>query len=182
MSTTPIDKSARVQRVRYEVNRITIAVDATFEELRMRFEQLVPDIELDELSQLIATGDLERVKKYTEARTPNSFANFWTFDPTAMMALRGSAAQVVTYMVGNNLIAERMFRHDPGVMLYAPIRVAIYTDNDRTLVSFDQPSTRFDTFDDENVSAVGRLLDEKIAALLTLLGVEVPDELSRQTV
>lgn len=30
-----------------------------------------------------------------------------------------------TYLMGNHIVAERMYRHDSGVMLYAPLRVTI---------------------------------------------------------
>ncbi|WP_216896615.1 DUF302 domain-containing protein [Nocardia alni] len=168
-----------VRRVTHSVNRFVIEVEDTFDNTRRRFEQLVPDIDLATLAEVIEAGDLEAVKKYTAERTPNSFANFWTLDPTAMMTLRGNTTKAVTYLVGNNVIAETMFRHDAGIMLYAPIRIALYTDaRDRTFLSVDQPSTRFGSFDNPDIAAVGRLLDEKLAAILTLLGVPVPVELT----
>lgn len=171
--------AARVRRIAHSVNRFVIEVDDTFENVRRRFEELVPDIDLAVLTDIIKTGDLAAVKRYTAGRTPNSFANFWSFNPTGMMKLRGNSTRAVTYMVGNNVIAETMFRHDAGVMLYAPIRVAFYTDaEDRTFLSVDQPSTHFDSFDNPEITAVGRLLDSKLAAVLGLLGVPVPIELT----
>ncbi len=176
--TTSTD-AARIRQFTHSVNRFVIEVNDTFDNARRRFEQLVPSIDFDTLAEIIEAGDLEAVKKYTAERTPHSFANFWTLDPTAMMKLKGHTTTAVTYMVGNNVIAETMFRHDPGIMLYAPIRVALYTDTeDRTFLSVDQPSTRFDSFDNPDIAAVGRLLDEKLAAILSLLGVQVPDELT----
>ena len=44
------------------------------------------------------------------------------------MELFGHRNRVIAYMMGNNVIVERMFRHDPGVMLYAPLRTPIYQD------------------------------------------------------
>jgi len=171
--------AAQVRRIAHSVNRLVIEVDDTFDNACRRFEELVPDIDLAVLRAVIEAGDLEAVKRYTAERTPNSFASFWRFDPTAMMKLRGNSTRAVTYMVGNNVIAETMFRHDAGVMLYAPIRVAFHTDaGDRTFLSVDQPSTRFDSFDNPEISAVGRLLDEKLAVVLGLLGVPVPVELT----
>lgn len=171
--------AARVRRIAHSVNRFVIEVDDTFENVRRRFEELVPDIDLAVLTDIIKTGDLAAVKRYTAGRTPNSFANFWSFNPTGMMKLRGNSTRAVTYMVGNNVIAETMFRHDAGVMLYAPIRVAFYTDaEDRTFLSVDQPSMHFDSFDNPEITAVGRLLDSKLAAVLGLLGVPVPIELT----
>ena len=71
------------------VNRIDIDTGATFDELRQRYERLVPTIDFAELTDLIEAGDLARVQQYTAAHAPHSFVNFWTFDPTPMMRLVG---------------------------------------------------------------------------------------------
>ncbi len=160
------------------VNRFVIDADDTFDDLRQRFESLVPTIDFAKLTDLIESGDLSRVRQYTAEHAPNSFVNFWTFDPTPMMALAGHRTRAITYMVGNNVIVETMFRHDPGVMLYAPLRTAIYEDTAGGLhLSIDQPSNRFASFGDPRITEVGALLDTKLAALLRLLGVPVPVEL-----
>jgi len=160
------------------VNRFVIDTDDTFDDLRQRFESLVPTIDFAELTDVIESGDLSRVRQYTAEHAPNSFVNFWTFDPTPMMALVGHRTRAITYMVGNNVIAETMFRHDPGVMLYAPLRTAIYEDNAGGVhLSIDQPSSRFASFADPRITEVGSVLDTKLAALLRLLGVPVPLEL-----
>ncbi|MUL48972.1 DUF302 domain-containing protein [Mycobacterium sp. CBMA293] len=81
-------------------------------------------------------------------------------------------------MVGNNVIAETMFRHDPGIMLYAPLRTAIYESADGAVhLSIDQPSTRFASFGDPRITEVEMRLDNKLADLLRLLGTTVPPEL-----
>ncbi|WP_067890186.1 DUF302 domain-containing protein [Nocardia vaccinii] len=171
--------TARVRRITHSVNRFVIEADDTFDNVCRRFEELVPDIDFTALTEMVNAGDLEAVTRYTAERTPNSFANFWTLDPTAMMKLRGNDTRAVTYMIGNNVIAETMFRHDAGIMLYAPIRVAIYTDgDDRTFLGIDQPSTRFDSFGNPDIAGVGKLLDRKLAVVLGLLGVTVPTELT----
>ena len=42
------------------VNRFVIETDATFDELRGRYESLVPTIDFAELTELIESGDLAR--------------------------------------------------------------------------------------------------------------------------
>ncbi len=80
--------------------------------------------------------------------------------------------------MGNHVFAQRMFQHDPSVMLYAPPRTAIYVDrDDRTWFTIGQPSTRFDSVHDPRVSQVGRELDAELATLLEHLGLPVPAEL-----
>jgi hypothetical protein len=160
------------------VNRFDVETDDTFDGLRRRYESLVPTIDFAELTDVIETGDLERVQRYTADRAPHSFVNFWTFDPTPMMRLVGHRNRAITYMMGNNVIVETMFRHNPGVMLYAPLRTEIYEDaSGRVHFSIDQPSSKFASFEDPRIAEVGSQLDAKLAALLRLLDLTLPDEL-----
>jgi len=84
--------------------------------------------------------------------------------------------------MGSVTIAERMFRHDPRAMLYAPLRTVIWDDADeRAWFTVDQPSAQFGSFGIPAVSAVGIELDRKLAALLEALRVEVPMALLSST-
>ena len=167
--------------VAHTVNRLVIDTDTEFDDVLERYESLVPIVDFAKLTRLILSGNLSRVKQYTAEHAPHTFVNFWTFDPTPqMMQLFGHRTRVVTYMMGNNVIVERMFRHDPGVMLYAPLRTAIYQDADgRAHFSIDQPSTRFASFGDPRIAAVGLELDTKLAEILRLMSMPVPAELQR---
>jgi Domain of unknown function DUF302 len=138
----------------------------------------VPTIDFAELVEVIGTGDLARVQQYTAEHAPNSFVNFWTLDPMPMMRLAGHQRRAITYLMGNNVIAETMFRHDPGIILYAPLRTAIYeATTGRVHLSIDQPSTKFASFDDTRIAEVGAQLDGKVAELLRLMSLPVPPEL-----
>ena len=65
-------------------------------------------------------------------------------------------------------------------MLYAPLRTAIYQDADgRAHLSIDQPSSRFASFGDPRIAAVGLELDTKIAEILQFMSLSVPAELER---
>lgn len=60
-------------------------------------------------------------------------------------------------------------------MLYAPLHTAIREDHDgNAWFTVDQPSTQFASFGIAEVTAVGRELDLKLAALHDALEVEVP--------
>ncbi|GHH29654.1 DUF302 domain-containing protein [Streptomyces lanatus] len=166
------------QAVSHLVNRLVIDTEDSFYDVRRRYESLVPAIDFAELVEVIATGDLARVQAYTTNRTPHSFAVFWTLDPMPVMQLSGHQLRAVTYMMGNNVIAETMFRHDPGIILYAPLRTAIYeTASGSVQFSIDQPSSKFASFGDPRIAEVGAQLDVKVADLLRLMTLPVPPEL-----
>jgi hypothetical protein len=103
---------------------------------------------------------------------------FWGIDVGATMQLAGDPGLSAAYLMGNHTIAERMYRHDPAVMLYAPLRTTIHQDRQgNTLFSIDQPSTRFSSFGVPDITAVGLELDRKVADLLQVLDVPVPPAL-----
>jgi uncharacterized protein (DUF302 family) len=81
--------------------------------------------------------------------------------------------------MGNHTIAERMFRHDPSVMLRAPLRTLLYADPDGdTKLAVDQPSLLFASYDNPHISEVGRELDALLARLITLLSGDPPTNLT----
>jgi hypothetical protein len=97
------------------------------------------------------------------------------------MRLAGDSPRCSSYLMGNHTIAERMYRHDPAIMLYAPLRTTIHEDAaGTTWFSVDQPSTRFASFGDAAITEVGLELDRKLAALLEHLGVTVPPALTSE--
>lgn len=87
-------------------------------------------------------------------------------DPETLEVLRG---------VRNPFI----LRYDLGIILYAPLRTAIYEDTDgRVHLSIDQPSSKFASFGDPRIATVGAQLDAPVAELLRLMSLPVPAELT----
>ena len=74
-----------------------------------------------------------------------------------------------------------MFRHDPSVMLYAPLRTVLYVAPDgHSKLAVDQPSPLFESFDRPEIAAVGRELDGLLGGLITLLGGAMPPQLGAE--
>jgi hypothetical protein len=60
-----------------------------------------------------------------------------------------------------------MTRHRLAAALYPPIRVVLYEDdNGLGVFEYDQPSSTFGQFDDEQVSVVARGLDAALERVL----------------
>jgi hypothetical protein len=164
----------------HEVQRLAIAVSAGFDDFRDRYEQSVPSLDVERFAALVRDGvDWDTVLRATAENAPRDFIRYWTTDAGSLMRLAGDSPRCSSYLMGNHTIAERMYRHDPGVMLYAPLRTAIHEGADGiTWFSVDQPSTRFSSFGDPAITDVGLELDHKLAALLEHLGAPVPPTLT----
>jgi uncharacterized protein (DUF302 family) len=75
----------------------------------------------------------------------------------------GRPRKAVQYVIGNPLFAVEMTRHAIGAALYAPLRVLIYeTEDGRTCIEYDRPSSLFRQFEDARVSPMAAALDQKL--------------------
>jgi uncharacterized protein (DUF302 family) len=164
--TTAIDHPSR---------RLVVALPTTYDAAREQYETLVPEVDSARFFQMAswqATLDL------AEINAPHGFMRYARMDVTALMASSASFWKATQYLMGNHTIAERMFRHEPSVMLHAPLRTLLYADPDGdTKLAVDQPSLLFDSYDKPEISEVGRELDALLAQLIALLGAEVPAQL-----
>jgi hypothetical protein len=170
--------------VPHEVRRLAVATGATFDEFRDRYERAVPSFDVARFEAFQkANADWDTVLRVTAEAAPHDFLRYWTSDFGPLMRLAGDRWRCASYLMGNHTIAERMYRHDPAVMLYAPLRTAIYEDAEGvTWFAIDQPSTRFASFGVPAITEVGLELDRKVAALLDFLDAPVPPALTAQEV
>jgi uncharacterized protein (DUF302 family) len=166
------------QETIFAVTRLTIAVPSV-RDFQRRYEDAAPPYPREEVTALV-----ERRAPWSEMlaliadRAPHGFLIYDRNDVHPVMELAGDAADCVAYLMGNHTIAERMFRHDPRAMLYAPLRTVIWEDaSGGAWFTVDQPSTQFGSLGIPEVSAVGVELDRQLAALLDALDVEAPEAL-----
>jgi hypothetical protein len=163
----------------HQVDRLAIPVGTGFHAFRDRYEHSVPSLDSERFAALVREdADWDTVLRAAAENAPHHFIRYWTTDAGELMRLAGDSPRCSSYLMGNHTIAERMYRHDPAIMLYAPLRTAIHEDAEGIAwFSVDQPSTRFASFGDPAITDVGLELDHKLAALLEHLGAPVPVEL-----
>ena len=165
---------------RHSVSRLTIDLGATPEDFASRFERAVPPVPMDRVAELIKReAPWQEMIDLVANAAPHGFFTYLKMETAPLMHLAGDHAFCIAYLMGNHVIAERMFRHDPDVMLYAPLRVVVWGEaGGAGYFSLDRPSDHFCSFARPEVSAVGVELDRKVAALLESLGVETPADLT----
>jgi hypothetical protein len=165
-----------IETISHRVDRLTIEIDDSFEGFRKRYEQAVPAFQSDRFAALIERDAAwQTILDATAENAPHDFILYWSHDFTSLMRLAGDRGRCVEYLMGNHTIAQRMYRYNPAILLYAPLRTAIVEDLDEaTWFVIDQPSTRFSSFNTPQISKVGLELDHKLAALLEHLNAPVP--------
>jgi hypothetical protein len=163
-----------VQTTTHVMTRIDFYTGVPFDEFRSRFEDAAPEFDAQPVQQILETaGSWADMEAAVQKMAPHKLIRYATIDTTAVMSLAGNATKAVEYLLGNHVIAESMFRHDPHALLYAPLRVLLFSDASGDAVfSLDQPSTAFGSLGIDEVTQVGLGLDNKVAALLQFIGVD----------
>ena len=163
------------RRTSYSANRFNVRIPAV-REFQARYEAIVPDLPRPEIFELIAHGEpWSKMESLVDTVAPFGFMIFYRNDVTPAMTAAGNSAECVAYLMGNHVIAERMFRHDPRAMLYAPLRTLIWEDSSGDAwFTVDQPSSLFGSIGSELLE-VGRELDRKLGSLLEALGAPIPE-------
>jgi hypothetical protein len=159
--------------------RITVALNQPLSQAVGRFEELVPAVDIDAFRR---SRSWDETINLANTNGPLGLMRFWKLDYAAILAGSGTPARSFGYLIGNQTIAEQMIRHEPEVVLYAPLRTAIYEGSDgRAFFVIDQPSALFGSFGNADITKVGRHLDALVATLLDALGAVVPAELTPAT-
>jgi hypothetical protein len=158
----------------HQVTRLVFHAGQPYEKFRGRYEAAVLPADPWRLGR--AAGRHARwpaiAADQGEPR-PHGFVLYWRADMTPRTTAAGDVRPCTAYLMGCQAVAEKIYRRDPGVMLYAPLRTLIYIDSgDRTRFAVDQPSTVLAGFADPVIAGLGADLDRQLAALLEGLGVE----------
>jgi uncharacterized protein (DUF302 family) len=175
-------KEARVMNVlsvSHQVTRLVFDTGQPYEKFRSRYEAAVPPADPQR------RGDFAgRHARWPDLAAdpgepaPHGFVLYWRADMTPLMTTAGERRPCTAYLMGCPAIAEKIYRQDPAVMLYSPLRALIYIDSgDQTQFAVDQPSTVFAGFAEPAVAELGTDLDHQLAELLEALGVKATEVL-----
>ena len=153
------------------MTRLELPVRESYDDFRVRFEKAVPVFDRDRAVQLIERkAPWPEVVAAVAAAAPNDFLLYWKLDMAPLMALAGNHCRATQYLMGNHVIAETMYRHNPAVALYVPLRAVIYETDEGTRFAIDQPSSVLSSLGQDEITQVARDLDCKLEKLFAVLG------------
>ncbi len=164
----------------YVTRRIRLETNAQFDALVGAFEEAVPALADEQALVELRGGDWAGFVRGLQWEAPSGFVRVWTSRPDALMRHAGSAVRSVVWLIAHHAIAARLFRHDPGSMLYSPLRIEAHTSRTPgTTLSFEVPSARFAGFGVNKMTQAGAELDRALGDLLEELGLPRPAALRR---
>jgi uncharacterized protein (DUF302 family) len=154
---------------RFTVEHVRNTSDKPFAKVVAAFKANVGTFDRQAYQDLTEGGDPQTTRTKLDAMAgPSGLMLFGTEDHGALLRIVGQPRKAVQFVVGNPLYAIEMTRHSIGAALYAPLRVLIYeTDDGKTCIEYDRPSSLFGQFGDERVARVAAALDQKLEALAT---------------
>jgi uncharacterized protein (DUF302 family) len=157
----------------FSVARIDEALPNSFPETVARFEQKVPRADVSVFRQMVTSGASrsEIEGKIQGMAGDLEFMVLHKIDQGPLVSQLGKPKMMSVYLIGNPVIANRMYEEDPATGLYAPLRVEIYEDyGGVTHFTYDRPSSLLEQFQNAKIGAVAQLLDQKMSALTAWLG------------
>jgi uncharacterized protein (DUF302 family) len=87
--------------------------------------------------------------------------------PTASAKASTSAWDRACSEICLPMTASKMTRHQLAACLYAPLRLALFADEEgKGVFEYDKPSSFFGQYGDDRVSEVGRYLDSALESVL----------------
>jgi uncharacterized protein (DUF302 family) len=158
----------------HTMTRVDVYTGVEFDDFLTAFEAAAPPYDAAAMQRIVESGGTwDDVRAKVAENAPHDLMVYTKIDATPLFRVAGHSVKAVEYLLGNHVIAETMFRHDPKAMLYAPLRLLIYSDQDGNAVfSMIRPGTAFGSLGIADVTDVGRGLDRKVANLLRVIGVD----------
>ena len=150
-----------------QVQHITVSTELKYESVKIRIEAEVQRLD-DSFRQLLSENKIDELRQKLDKSTqPHGLMIHYIATHGDWLALTGERRLGVVYHIGNVLLATQMTREAFGAGLYAPLRLAVYeNDNGGTNFEYDQPSTQFGFFHNARIDGVGNSLDARLLALI----------------
>ncbi len=157
---------------RFTVERIDVTTKGSFEQATAAFEKNVPTADVPVLTRLVESRSSASEIQAAVARAQGDleFMIFAKISQGPLTSLLGTPKKLSVYLIGNPVIANRMFERNRAAGLYAPLRVSLYEDPSGTVhLAYDRPSSLLGSFEDAEIRTVAAVLDDKMATLSSRL-------------
>lgn len=152
-----------VTRRALPIEHITISTTKKFADVEAALERSVSQLD-PAIAEALTNGNEQRA---ADLERGEPLFIFLKRDHGALLQVVGESRKALQYEIGNPHTASKMTRQCLAAGLYAPLRVILWeSEKGGCIFEYDKPSSLFGQFEDEEVSAVARGLDEALERAL----------------
>ena len=153
------------------IEHVVVASNQPYEKVIDAFEaRLGPAENWQEILRplIAATASWELVTQTIEERIGASgLTIFSKVEHSPLLSLVGKTSRATQYTIGNPLFATQMTMYMPEAALYAPLKLVVYEDEEgRTFVAFDSFTSLLVQYQQEEITQVAQLVEQKLEALV----------------
>ncbi|MGI5139680.1 MULTISPECIES: hypothetical protein [unclassified Streptomyces] len=162
----------------HTVKRVEVHTGIPYGDFIAAFEKAAPIADVG-VVELIAEagGSWDDVRAAMEVNAPNHLVRYWRLNGTQLLKLAGHQVRTMEYLTGNHVTAESMVRYDPRALLYAPLRMLVWSDGDDNAVfGMHRPSDEFGSLGIPEVTKVGEDLERQVIEVLRRCGVDATED------
>jgi len=148
--------------------RIDVPSQTSFPEITGALETHVPSADLTAFARLVIDrAGVDEVERAIDGMVGEpGFLMLARIDQGPLVSLLGTPKKMRVYLIGNPLLANRMYEQHRATGLYAPLRVAIYEDADGAChFTYDRPSALLEQFGNDEIRTIARVLDQRMERL-----------------
>ncbi len=161
----------RRHTARITIEHIVVASSRSYEQVKASLEARLGVLgNTDELVRQVseAHASWEQITQAIEQRLGASgFSIFSKVEQGQLLSLAGKPRRVVQYAIGNPLLAIQMIEHVPEVALYAPLRLAVYEEEQgKTFIAYDRFSSLLAQYQRAEIAAIAKLVEQKLEELV----------------
>lgn len=161
------------------VRRFVIDTGRPYEEFRKEWEHAVPAWSWSTaIAEAKGGGGWHALQDLSARSAVNGLVNIATFDPSTVMRLAGDRLRAVTYLTGNLVLGEALYRHDPAAIEYIPLRVTIAeVPVETSTITFDKPCDLFAAYTAPEIAVAARDVERAMSEVLRVVGLPIPADL-----
>lgn len=161
------------RQITLTIKHIEITSSKTYEQVTALLEEKMSSAngDMGELIEQLVTSKTSWVQatNMIEKRLGKSgFRIFCKIDHGLLLSLKGKPTKAVQYTLGNPLLAVQMTEHDAAVALYAPLKLAVYeNDNAGITIIYDSLASIVSSFGNEEINRIAEQVDSTLEELLS---------------
>lgn len=169
-NTEDAGRKSPLHTISFTIDHVVVQSNRSYEQVIAALEERVGlPANWEVLPRQLAAMNIswEQVAERTQALIGTSgFTTFVKMEQGVLLSLTGKPKRITQYSLGNHLIGVLMIEQVAEVGLYAPPRLLVYEDYEgRTFIAYDKLVSLVSQYQNEEVTNVARLVDQKLEEL-----------------